>query len=170
MSRKAGVQNLIEIVGSYLDTYRTLGCLICFAHSCEHGDFEKTKARRCFAMSMRPTSFNSLAIRRLVAQAKAKLTRELPPTTIVDPKKTATEAAQPCKNECFRAYDMRNEGSPTNKWTEGELNLLRSMFLTLGDGKIECQCTVATLLDRRCWDVYKQMKELKLVLPALPAA
>ncbi|KXJ91425.1 hypothetical protein Micbo1qcDRAFT_163143, partial [Microdochium bolleyi] len=39
-------------VESFTETYSLLGCLICFCHSCEHGEFGVDNERKRFSVEM----------------------------------------------------------------------------------------------------------------------
>ncbi|KAL2275388.1 hypothetical protein FJTKL_02099 [Diaporthe vaccinii] len=41
-----GVQQILEMVESNLLTYTILGCLHCYSHSCEHGEYDRDNQRR----------------------------------------------------------------------------------------------------------------------------
>jgi len=151
---KSPEEELLEQVHQYLMTYTALGCLICHSHSCEHGEINSENVRCAFGIDDAAGR-----LKRLVNTRRVKQARELENGTA--PKTVA------CKNQCFGSYDVGPELYVTKRWTDSEQNLLRTMFVVLAEGPTKPQCTVATLLGRYCWDVYRQMKKMDLRLPKI---
>ncbi|TPX15524.1 uncharacterized protein E0L32_004504 [Thyridium curvatum] len=155
-SQKLGDEQHIELLERWLGSYTVLGCMICYAHSCEHGEFDADNIRRCFSIDMNVNmKLGQLIKRRRIAAAQEKMNGT--------PSKAMT---QPCKNKCYRNYDIGNEGYVTRDWTEEETNLLRAIFFVLCDNNdVRPQCTTAVLLGRYCWEVYRKLKQMDLTLP-----
>ncbi|KAH8880067.1 hypothetical protein GQ53DRAFT_670636 [Thozetella sp. PMI_491] len=139
-----------------LGSYAILGCWICFSHDCQHGEFDADNQRRTFSVES-TGGVGELLKRRWAAQAEAnrKNLGNEPHAKITTP----------CKNQCYCIYDVGNPAHPVDPWSEGEIQVLESVFVILGHGSCKAQCEVAALLGRKCWEVYKKMKELDLELP-----
>ena len=141
-----------------LGSYAILGCWICFSHDCQHGEFDADNQRRTF--SVESTGGVGELLKRKWAnqlEARAKLNGH----------GISPRAELPCKNQCYRNYDVGNAAHPVEPWSEGEVQVLESIFIILGHSSVKAQCEVANLLGRKCWEVYKKMRELNLSLPTL---
>lgn len=146
----------IEQIQQYLGTYTMLGCMICHAHSCEHGEFDAENIRRCFSIEdcggklwMHVEQRREMQARERQKAAEDGASHD-----------GSSRASAPCDNQCYRSYDVGDPAFANRPWTEDETNLLRSLHYTLGDSDVKLQCTASALLDRRCWEVYRRMKEL----------
>jgi hypothetical protein len=160
-SQKTRDEELLLSVEKFLGTYAVLGCLICFSHDCEHGDFDVHNNRRCFSMD-NVGRFGPLLKRKLAEQARDH--------TEVD-ETPSSQAPQLCKNQCYRSYDVGNPAAPVEPWTEKEIDVLKATFAVLAGGSnVQPQCATASLLGRKCWDVYRQLKALRLSLPPVEPA
>jgi hypothetical protein len=145
------LEKMRECLAVYLDR----GCALCYSHSCEHGYYEATNERWFLYHDWENGAAHSLALR-LREQRRRNADLDRTPQRLL-----------PCKNQCYSAYDTGNAAYVTPPWKESHLTVLRSMFVALGEGNIRPQCAIAMLLGRLCWDVYRQMKQMGLTLPAV---
>jgi hypothetical protein len=47
---KTADEDLLLGIEQFLATYSILGCLICFSHDCEHGEYDTENQKRCFSV------------------------------------------------------------------------------------------------------------------------
>ncbi|KAJ9130860.1 Histone-lysine N-methyltransferase EZH2 [Pleurostoma richardsiae] len=154
-----GGEQLLEFVEYWLQSYTILGCLICYSHSCEHGEYDVDNQKRTFSVD---------TIGRFGNLLKKRRTRELWAKK-QNPDGAGFKQCGPCKNQCYKNYDVGNLNAHVDPWTEDDTMLLRCLFASLAEGNIKPACAGAVLLGRRCWDVYRKLKELDLALPELDA-
>lgn len=156
-----GGEQLVEMVEQWLQSYTILGCLICYTHSCEHGEYDVDNQKRTFSIDSFG-KFGGLLKKRRIEELKLK--KQAGGT----PKKNI---GHPCQNQCYRLYDVGNDAAYIRPWTENETMLLRCLFASLGDGSVKAPCAGSVIMDRHCWDVWRKLKSLKLSLPEVdPAA
>lgn len=136
-----------------LGTYSILGCLICYSHSCEHGEYDAQNCKRTF--SILPRLSDTLKRRRRVAPAEASLANGHAETTGL------------CKRECYQGDDWAVVGHGSVPFSQGELLVLRTLLLTGDRSRVKQDpfCLVAQLLDRKCYEVYDEYARLKISLP-----
>ncbi len=98
--QREGEENFAELINQYLGTYSYLGCLLCYAHSCEHGEHEFGSNRRIFSMEIDTGQrLADFARQRLIkAQRVGRQNGSLKKSAVQD---------QPCKNQCFRSFWCR---------------------------------------------------------------
>lgn len=156
--RKPREEQFLTEVEAFLGSYTILGCLICYSHSCEHGDYDRDNQRRAFSIDL-IGKFGSLAKQRLAQQTKEM-------DLVGHPNKSELTL---CKNQCWLLYDLGNELHDTEPYKDSETMVLRSLFTAIGNGKLKDKvpCMAATLLGRLCWDVNRRLTELNLSLPSL---
>jgi len=146
---------------SHVGSYSCLGCLICFSHDCEHGEFDAENQRMCFAVD----GTGGLA-RTLKGKWRAQIEAQRDDQQNGVANKTVLH--QPCRNQCYRSYDVGHPAHPVDPWAESEIDVLRSVFTTIGySTSLKAHCFVASVLGRKCWDVYRKFKELGLSLPPI---
>ncbi|KAK5658762.1 hypothetical protein OQA88_1573 [Cercophora sp. LCS_1] len=148
---------LVPGVESHLASYSILGCLICFSYDCEHGDFDNDNNKGAF-------SLDSVGGIPWTLKTKWKAQRQAQK----DNENADTKGVhhQPCRNDCYRNYDVGNPAHPVKEWAENEIWVLKSTFATIGySTTLKAYCFVAAVLGRKCWDVYRKFKELDLKLP-----
>ncbi|KAK0734406.1 hypothetical protein B0T26DRAFT_630959 [Lasiosphaeria miniovina] len=157
-SQKQRDQDLMPRIESALASYSILGCLICFSHDCEHGEFDAENQRGTF--SIEGTGGIARALKeKWASQLGARKTSQQNGSA-------SKRAHPPCNNQCYRTHDIGVVAQPLEPWAENEIQVLERVFATLGySATLEPHCFVAAVLDRRCWDVYRKFKELDLVLP-----
>ncbi|KAL1878601.1 hypothetical protein VTK73DRAFT_7682 [Phialemonium thermophilum] len=156
-SEMASDEQLLLGVEKFLLTYSVLGCLICYSHDCEHGEFGVENQKRTFSIDSLGR-FGPLLKKKWVNQIRAKQQAGISPSK---------QSSSLCRNQCYRSYDIGNPAATVPPWTEKQVEILKAMFTTLGHSSLRPQCTTASLLGRKCWDVYRKMKELKLSLPTV---
>lgn len=141
---------------SKLETYASLGCLICFKHSCEHGFYTDDNSRERFSME------KGVLSRRLAENMKYS-------AQLSDP----DLCSNPCDRRCYLDPDNAPSGrdSPSSTWTAAEQQVLRTIFMSVTSSlkKVDPMCHVAALLDRDCVDVREEAKNLSLHGTSEPA-
>ncbi|CAK7263970.1 hypothetical protein SEPCBS119000_000755 [Sporothrix epigloea] len=176
----------LEQIQQYLGTYTSLKCMICHTHSCEHGEFDAENVRRCFSIDDLGGKLWKYIERRRDRQASDLRTTQKNaqgPLTISSGNSmpvrgeggsgSGGKAAllgfnpscklnDPCKNKCYRSYDVGDDAQLSREWTEDETSLLRSLHMTFGNSTSKVPCTLCPLLGRYCWEVYRRAKELGL--------
>ncbi|KAM7208093.1 hypothetical protein V8F20_001639 [Naviculisporaceae sp. PSN 640] len=156
-SQKHQHKTLLERVEEKVGSYSALQCLICFSNDCEHGELTPENQRGAFCLDM-AGGFQLKLKEKWVAQVEAAR------DPVVKAQKKMVHA--PCKNQCYRNYDVGNDSHPIEPWTESEISTLEQIFAALGHSPtLKPQCFVAAMLGRKCWEVYRKLKELDLKLP-----
>ncbi len=143
-----------EVAESTLGTYAILGCLICFSHSCDHGEYDAQNWKRTFSMSM-PLSQHLKRRRQL----------QLADSVTDDP-------VAVCKDDC-RVRGPPYEGDAASRpWTEDDITVLRSLFVTASHSSLHRSpfCTAARFLERDCQDVSNKLKNLGVALPSVSSS
>jgi hypothetical protein len=138
-----------------MGSYSQMGCMICFRHSCEHGEYLVDNQKASFAAIDDTNNMRGLLKRRWEARPGS-------PQSSLTPSKTPNAG---CKNQCYRNYDTGNINNVVEPWTKEEELLLRTFFVSLGHSQVKAQCVAAEMLGRKCWDVYRKLKELQLSAP-----
>ncbi|EXA30652.1 hypothetical protein FOVG_17986 [Fusarium oxysporum f. sp. pisi HDV247] len=144
-------ENEFEAVEFNLGTYCILGCLICFSHSCEHGEYDASNSKR--SLSMLPRLSDTLRRRRRIPSDKVNVANGHPPN--------------PCKRSCYQTSTTSVVNSAQRPWTPEEHIVLRSMIVTADHSRVKTDpfCIVAHLLDRDCRDVFHEYERLGIRLP-----
>ncbi|KAL8284637.1 hypothetical protein RB600_009180 [Gaeumannomyces tritici] len=143
-------ESLLKEVQDWLASYTSLGCLICFNHSCEHGEYLYDNNRRAYSVDQ----LGGLGV-------MLKKRRTSPRT------KRPNTGFQCCGNSCYMVYDTGNAHHATREWNDSERMLLKTMSLVVGKGgNIRPQCLTAVLLGRLCFETHKEMRRLGLEMPA----
>ncbi|PSR76105.1 hypothetical protein BD289DRAFT_180136 [Coniella lustricola] len=145
-TEQQGAEQLLNAVESNLLTYTILGCLFCYAHSCEHGDHDRDNRRRPIGVEL-IGNFGGL-IRPKLADVLSGEPQDKPMTA--------------CRNECWIRYQDGNAYFPTKPWTEDEILLLKGLYIALGATNLHLPCLASALLGRHCWDVYRKKLQLEL--------
>ncbi|GFP56643.1 hypothetical protein TASIC1_0007013500 [Trichoderma asperellum] len=140
-----------EIAESNLATYCILGCLICFSHSCDHGEYDIKNWKRTFSLSSY-ASLSDILQRKRIAAAGAN--------TIAD---------EPCERRCYRLKLPPDPTATMKSWSEDERILLRSLYVTtdFSKTKIDPICLATEFLNRNCDEVYAEFQSLNISLPEL---
>lgn len=139
---KPGVEQLIKAVRDNLETYTLLGCLYCYAHSCEHG-YHDTNNRRAAVGAELIGGFS-----RLMRQNMADYLANPQP---------ARETV-PCKNKCYLEYREGNPHHDVAPWSDEELLILRGLYVALAATDLHLPCLVSSLGSRFCWEVYREIR------------
>jgi hypothetical protein len=146
-------QDPIEEVTAYFGTYDFLGCLICFSHSCEHGDFNERQEKRTFGTDCMGGLTRVLRERHMLSASKQHSnglrTESLP---------------APCSPDCYRFKGTGPPDTRTRDWTYDEIMVLKSLAVSLDSSRVKIlpQCWAAQLLGRKCWDVNRESIRMKL--------
>ncbi|KAK9437639.1 enhancer of zeste 2 isoform a [Metarhizium brunneum] len=139
-----------ELAESNLATYCILGCLICFSHSCDHGEYDNKNMKRTFSISS--CSHLSDALKR----RRNGMERDRP------------SPIKPCRRQCYqRAGDHVRMHLHPRPWLEDERIVLRSIFTTASHSTYmgDPICLAAEFLNRHCDEVYTEFKSMGISLP-----
>ncbi|KAL7783826.1 hypothetical protein V8C37DRAFT_396779 [Trichoderma ceciliae] len=138
-----------EIVESNLATYCILGCLICFSHSCDHGEYDIKNWKRTFSLSSY-ASLSDILKRKRIAAAGANMI-----------------ADKPCGRRCYRRKIPLDPLAVLKPWSEDERTLLRSLYITTDFSKtaIDPICLATEFLGRNCDEVYAEFQSLNISVP-----
>ena len=141
-----------KLAETNLGTYCILGCLICFSHACDHGEYDNKNMKRTFSVSSCSRLSDALKRRR---------------------KRAEENAAMPPPKACRRLCYLRDDYGfgPTKMyadWSEDQDIVLRSMYVTTSGSSLRSDpiCMVAQILNRNCEDVYARFQALNIKLPA----
>ncbi|KAK0631925.1 hypothetical protein B0T14DRAFT_15548 [Immersiella caudata] len=157
-SQKHRDVDLLPQLERNLASYTCLGCLICFSHDCEHGEFDADNQRLCVSLDC-----NGGLARTLMGKWKAQIDDQGG-----NAQSGKTVLHQQCKRDCYRMYDVGNPAQTVEPWSSREIDVLKAVFTTLGySTKLTPSCFVAAVLGRLCWDVRRKYEELKLSLPPI---
>ncbi|RGP70331.1 hypothetical protein FLONG3_7509 [Fusarium longipes] len=143
-------ENEHDAIEYWLGTYSILGCLICFSHSCEHGEYDAQNCKR--TLSMLPRLSETLRRRRRITQEDTDM---------------INGHSRPCKRNCYQYSPRPEAGSVQRPWNEEEQFVLRSTVATADHSQVKRDpyCLVAQLLDRDCSDVYNEYERMSVSLP-----
>ncbi|KAF4465493.1 polycomb group medea [Fusarium albosuccineum] len=159
---KDGVNTQNEIEDETLDEYEAtefnlgsyciLGCIICFSHSCEHGEYDAQNCKRM--ISIFPRLSDTLKRKRRVQPNGNELVNG------------HTHGPRPCNRNCHQqlAPSATLEQRP---WTDEERVVLRATMTTADCTQVKRDplCFVAHLLERDCWEVAQEYERLHITLP-----
>ncbi|XP_044719999.1 SET domain-containing protein [Hirsutella rhossiliensis] len=150
----AGAQNddEDELAEFNLATYCILGCLICFSHSCDHGEYDNKNLKRTFSISSCSHLSDALKRRRVGAGDGN------------------APSSPPCLRQCYRRGAGPFGPEPQPPWSEDEEIVLRSIFTTATHSayKGDAICLAANFLDRTCSQAYEKFQSLGVSLPQPP--
>jgi hypothetical protein len=140
-----------EIAESNLATYCILGCLICFSHSCDHGEYDIKNWKRTFSLSSNAPLSEILQRKRIAAAGANSI------------------ANDPCERRCYRLKLPPDPTALTKPWSEDERILLRSLYVTtdFSKTKIDPICLATEFLNRNCDEVYAEFQSLNVHVPEL---
>ncbi|POR32761.1 Histone-lysine N-methyltransferase EZH2 [Tolypocladium paradoxum] len=139
-----------ELAESNLLTYCILGCLICFSHSCDHGEYDNKNLKRTFSISSCSHLSDALKQRR---QGAANVN---------------TEYHGICKRRChLHCLAPFRPDPPIRDWSKDEEIVLRSIFVTATQSAFRSDpiCLAANFLNRECSETYDKFVSLGVVLP-----
>ncbi|KAM0341567.1 hypothetical protein ACHAPQ_000413 [Fusarium lateritium] len=147
-------ENELEAVEYWLGTYSILGCLVCFSHSCEHGEYDAQNCKR--TLSIVPRLSETLKRRQRNTSAEAGMSHGL------------TSSSQPCRRNCYRLSPRPVAVSIQPPWKEEDHYVLRCIVAAADHSQVKRDtfCMVAQLLDRDCSGVFNEHERLNLSLPA----
>ncbi|UKZ65283.1 uncharacterized protein TrAtP1_006477 [Trichoderma atroviride] len=140
-----------EIAESNLATYCILGCLICFSHSCDHGEYDIKNWKRTFSLSSNAPLSDILQRKRIAAAGANSI------------------ANDPCERRCYRLKLPPDPTALMKPWSEDERILLRSLYVTtdFSKTKIDPICLATEFLDRNCDEVYAEFQSSNINVPEL---
>ncbi|EGX91310.1 SET domain containing protein [Cordyceps militaris CM01] len=142
-----------EITEAHLATYGILGCLICYSHSCDHGEYDNKNFKRTFSLAA------VMPLADLLRQRRRRLSTE---------NTDARENEPPCRRECYLSSTSTvGQRRDERDWLEEEVVLLKAIFSTLGQSKLHRDpiCFAAEILDRECTSVYAKLDSLAVKVP-----
>ncbi|KAI9171762.1 Histone-lysine N-methyltransferase EZH2 [Paramyrothecium foliicola] len=152
--------NEYDLVEKDLATYCILGCVICFSHACEHGEYDAQNCKRTFSM---------LSGRSRLSDALKR--RELPSMNGNGLPNGEDMDFSNCQRKCYLLqFDPDTDcDSPVKPWSDAERTVLRSLFLTANHSKVRKDpiCLAAEFLDRACCEVLREFQSMHVVLPEL---
>ncbi|KAG6115886.1 hypothetical protein E4U13_002378 [Claviceps humidiphila] len=138
-----------EVAETNLATYNILGCLICYSHSCDHGEYDNKNMKRTFSMGSCSRLSDVLKARRK-GQAQDTVTDKI------------------CRRQCYRrgADHVRMHLHP-RPWLDDERTVLRSLYTTTRYSSFRGDpiCLAAEFLDRSCDEVYAEFTLMGITLP-----
>jgi hypothetical protein len=137
-------------------TYNLFSCLICYGHSCDHGSIntdENTQSR--------------FGITNILGRMAPMVRKRWSEQTKKNPQPSpASAAVTVCKNQCFQGSHPTAPAPP--EWSAKEIQCLKTIFAAQAKSSVRPECTVATILSRKCWDVRGKLVGLNLSLPYSP--
>ncbi|KHN96788.1 SET domain protein [Metarhizium album ARSEF 1941] len=139
-----------ELAESNLATYCILGCLICFSHSCDHGEYDNKNMKRTFSISS--CSHLSDALK----QRRNRRGHE------------GAKPTKPCRRQCYqRTTDHARMHLHPRAWLEDERIVLRSIFTTASHSTYTGDpiCLAAEFLNRHCDEVHAEFMSMGVSLP-----
>ncbi|ENH61360.1 Histone-lysine N-methyltransferase EZH2 [Fusarium oxysporum f. sp. cubense race 1] len=110
-------ENEHDAVEYWLGTYSILGCLICFSHSCEHGEYDAQNCKR--TLSILPRLSDTLKRRRRLPYSAADTVNGNGPLSPL------------CKRNCYRSSPRPVAASIQRPWDEEDHFILRSTVQNL---------------------------------------
>ncbi|KAG5997079.1 hypothetical protein E4U43_002739 [Claviceps pusilla] len=160
------VEDEDELAETNLATYCILGCLICYSHSCDHGEYDNKNMKRTFSMGSCSRLSDTLKARR-----KGRIH-----DTVTD---------KICRRQCYRqnADHVRMQLQPPRPrphahphahphprprpWLEDERIVLRSLYTTTRYSSFQGDpiCLAAEFLDRSCEEVFAEFTTMGVALP-----
>ncbi|KAM0344406.1 hypothetical protein ACHAPU_007590 [Fusarium lateritium] len=143
-------ENELEAVESWLGTYSILGCIMCFSHSCEHGEYDAQNCKRSISTRLSETLKRR---RRLPYDEAGRINGHVSP--------------QPCKRNCYRSSPRPVACSIQPPWKEEDRYVLRCIVAAADYSQVKKDtfCMVAHLLDRDCSDVFNEYERMDVSLP-----
>lgn len=139
-----------ELAEWNLATYCILGCLICFSHSCDHGEYDNKNLKRTFSISSCSHLSDALKRRRQGA------------TNVI------TDFSGTCRRQCHKhGLAPFPDDPPLRKWSKDEEIVLRSIFVTATQSSFRSDpiCLAANFLNRKCSETYEKFVTMGVVLP-----
>lgn len=153
-AKAKGAEQLLEMVESNLLSYTILGCLYCYAHSCEHGEYDRENQRRSLGVDL---------IGRFGGLMRQNIAKSL-----AEGNSSPDKLASRCRNQCYHMYRSGNPHAEVEPWSDAEVALLQGLYAASAaspDLQVSLPCLVSTLLGRLCWDVFRKQQELELNRP-----
>lgn len=147
--------DLLLSVETALATYASEECVICYSHDCEHGEYLASNEKRQFSLHILG------GLRRQVEKKWAEQARQQ--LTALSSRPTV-----PCRNQCCMVPPpLRHQThvDSAGPWTDSEVEVLTSMFAMFGRTSVQPDCAVASILGRKCYEVYEKRQQLSLTLP-----
>lgn len=152
-------EELLPQIEMALASYSILGCMICFSHDCEHGEYDTQNQRRTFSLDTTGGLVRALQ-GKWRSQIKDRENQQNGSTTKPEPHPF-------CRNDCYVNYNRGNKIHEVPPWTESEIHILTRIFATIGHSTTHKPfCFVASVLGRKCWDAYRKFTDLNISLPA----
>lgn len=147
-TEEQGVEQLVKTVNANLESYTILGCLYCYAHSCEHG-YHDTNNRRAAVGTELIGGFGELMKQNIANR-------------LANPQPQPAGETGPCRNRCFLQYRAGNAHCEVASWSEEETKLLQGFYVALAASNVHLPCLVSSLVGRFCWEVYRETQRLGL--------
>ncbi|KAJ4237198.1 hypothetical protein NW759_000319 [Fusarium solani] len=146
-------ENEFEVAEYELGSYCILGCLICFSHSCEHGEYDAQNCKR--TVSIMPRLSDTLKRRRRNASDG------------INHVNGNSHGLGPCKRDCYKTPTHSPLNPDHRPWTQDERTVLRATVATTDGSRVKRDplCFIAHLLDRDCSDVFQEYERMGVSLP-----
>lgn len=134
-------------IDTSLSSFTDLGCLVCFSHSCDHGDYDLNNLKRNISIGSCYGSFSKL----LRQQSQLSETRQ-----------EKGHGSHVCGDYCYKKQPNTPGSLPSLPFSEREKSMLQSICLAEPSDPI---CIAATILDRSCRDVFLQTQQMRIDFP-----
>lgn len=149
-------ENEYDVAEGHLASYCILGCLICFSHSCEHGEYDNQNCKHTFSLSSSRHHIRDLLESRQALSG--------------DGEGRANGngiSAPPCRRRCYRSTISYESDPGARPFSEMELGMLRAFYATADRSKVKRDsiCLVADILNRDCFAVHYEFEKLGISLP-----
>lgn len=142
-------------VDKNISTFSCLGCLICFSHSCDHGEYDLENSKQNVSMvSCHESLSNFIRRRQLAGKVKEQKL-----------------ASTPCGTDCYLSIHRPLSTHEYPPLTERERAMPQSLALaeTGCNTSFDPVCLAAALLGRQCNDVYSSSQSTNLDFPRATA-
>lgn len=149
------VPDTVKQVEKSISTFSSLGCLICFSHSCDHGEYDLENEKHAMSMVFCHENLSSFIRRRRLA---GKVIEDKP-------------ISNPCGSRCYLSIQGSQQTRAYPPLAERERTMLQSLALaeTGCNATFNPICLAAALLGRQCSDIYFFSKAINLDFPRAKA-
>lgn len=141
----------VNEVDKNISTFSCLGCLICFSHSCDHGEYDLENGKQSVSLVSCHESLSNFIRRR---QQAGKVNEQKP-------------ASNPCGTGCYLSIHRPQSTHGYPPLAERERAMLQSLALaeTGCNTSFDPVCLAAAFLGRQCNDIYSSSQSTNLDFP-----